>query len=303
MHIKPLPPLNSLIAFESAARHLSFTLAAQELNLTQSAVSKAIRQLESYLGRPLFVREKRSLSLTPTGISFYGVVHQSLQQISVATRDIVQWQGEQQLTVMTSNAMASFWLLPKIGEFQDQHPEVDLRLMSTDSIKNVRFSEYDIALFYCQTPPPSLNAIPLFNETVFPVCSPSYKEKMPPIDRPEDLLKATLLSLELNEEWITWTDWCNEFIPDFADRKARTINMNNYLLVIQSALNGQGIALGWEHLVDDYLNSGLLVKATDSRLVTQSQFYLLEPPLDGRPKLGVEKFKNWLMTQIKKDNL
>lgn len=302
MKQRPLPPLNSLVAFESAARQLSFTRAAHELSLTQSAISKSIRQLESYLGSPLFVRDKRALALTPTGMNYYEVVHQSILQISLATRDIVQWQGEQQVTVMTSNAMASFWLLPKIGEFQDNHPDIELRIMSTDSMSNVRFSEFDVALFYCRTPPEGLAATPLFYEAVFPVCSPSYKEKISPLITPEDLLRGTLLSLEVNEEWISWADWCKESIPNYAGSKTRSINMNNYLLVIQAALNGQGIALGWEHLVDDYLNSGLLVKATDQRLVTQSQFYMIEPKLESRPKVGVEQFKQWLLTQIKQDN-
>ncbi len=303
MKQRPLPPLNSLVAFESAARLLNFTLAAHELSLTQSAISKSIRQLESYLGRPLFVREKRALALTPTGISYYDTVHQALLQISLATRDIVQWQGEQQVTVMTSNAMASFWLLPKIGEFQDQHPDIELRIMSTDSMSNVRFSEFDVALFYCRTPPEGLAATPLFNEAVFPVCSPGYKEKISPLNTPEDLLKATLLSLEINEEWITWGDWCKETIPNYVASKTRNINMNNYLLVIQAALNGQGVALGWEHLVDDYLDSGLLVKATEQRLMTQSQFYMIEPTLESRPKAGVEQFKRWLLSQLKHDKL
>ncbi len=298
MSIKPLPPLNSLVAFEAAARHLSFTRAADELSVTQGAVSRSIRHLEDYLGRALFIRDKRSLTLTPTGAEYYDSIHQSLQLISSATGDILQWQGDQQVTVVTSNAMASFWLLPRFSEFQEQHPDIDLRILAVDSINDVRNNEFDIALFYCRSVPDNLEATPLFNETVFPVCSPAYLQKNPEIKQPEDLLKGTLLSLEISEEWVTWNDWFRECGITHMPEASRRMNINNYPLVIQSALNGQGLALGWEHLVDDYLASGLLVKATDNSMITTSQFYMLQPPQTSRPKPGVECFRKWLLSVI-----
>ncbi|WP_027855987.1 transcriptional regulator GcvA [Marinobacterium jannaschii] len=298
MRIKPLPPLNSLVAFEAAARHLSFTRAADELSVTQGAISRQIRHLEDYLGRNLFIRDKRALSLTTTGAEYYDSVQQSLLLLAGATGDILQWQGDQQVTVVTTNAMASFWLLPRYGEFQELHPEIDLRILAVDSLRDVRQSEFDIALFYCRTPPQDLQVTPLFSETVFPVCSPAYLEKNPQLRDPENLTQGTLLSLEVNEEWVSWTDWFRESGLPAPPDSTRRLNINNYPLVIQSALNGQGLALAWANLVDDYLNSGLLVPPVDTTLITKSQFYMLEPDQQQRPKSGVECFRRWLMSLV-----
>ena len=284
MRIRPLPPLNSLVAFEAAARHLSFTRAADELSVTQGAISRQVRHLEDYLGRALFIRDKRALSLTDTGAEYYDSVQQSLLQLAGATGEILQWQGDQQVTVVTTNAMASFWLLPRFSEFQEQHPEIDLRILAVDSLRNIRHNEFDIALFYCHTPPDDLRATPLFSETVFPVCSPAYLEKNPQISDPQQLATSTLLSLEVREDWLSWRDWFEGCDLPPPTETARRLKINNYPLVIQSALNGQGLALAWANLVDDYLASGLLVQPVDNTLVTESQFYMLEPPASIRPK-------------------
>ncbi|MCV6590317.1 MAG: transcriptional regulator GcvA [Marinobacterium sp.] len=296
MRIRPLPPLNSLVAFEAAARHLSFTRAADELSVTQGAISRQVRHLEDYLGRALFIRDKRALSLTDTGAEYYDSVQQSLLQLAGATGEILQWQGDQQVTVVTTNAMASFWLLPRFSEFQELHPEIDLRIMAVDSLRNIRHNEFDIAMFYCHTPPEDLRATPLFSETVFPVCSPAYLAKNPQISDPQQLATSTLLSLEVREDWLSWRDWFQGCGLPAPPESARRLKINNYPLVIQSALNGQGLALAWANLVDDYLASGLLVQPVDNTLVTESQFYMLEPPASTRPKAGVELIREWLLS-------
>lgn len=298
MRIKPLPPLNSLVAFEAAARYLSFTQAAEELNVTQGAISRQIKHLEDYLGRALFIRSKRSLVLTPTGNEYYQSIEPALLSISATTGNIIQWKGDQQVTVFISNAMASFWLFPRFNEFQAANPQVDLRILAVDSIRGVRNSEFDIALFYSRTPPQEFDATPLFSETVFPVCSPSYLQKHPEISDPHQLSNGTLLSLDINEDWVTWADWFKQSNITPAVGTGRKLNINNYLLVIQAALNGQGLALGWSNLVDDYLASGLLVCPIDLTMKTQSQFYMLQPPQVSRPKKGVECFRKWLISII-----
>lgn len=296
MRMKPLPPLNSLVAFEAAARYLSFTQAAAELNVTQGAISRQIKHLEDYLGRALFIRDKRSLILTPTGNEYYQSIEPALLSISATTSNIIQWQGEQQVTVMTTNAMASFWLLPRFSEFQAAHPEIDLRILAVDSIRGIRNSEFDIALFYCRTPPQGLDATPLFSETVFPVCSPRYLQQHPEIADPNKISHGTLLSLDISEDWVTWSDWFRQTNITPTAGTGRKLNINNYLLVIQAALNGQGLALGWSNLVDDYLASGLLVCPVDLTMKTQSQFYMLQPPQIFRQKKGVECFRKWLVS-------
>jgi len=301
LKIKPLPPLNSLVAFESAARHLSFTQAALELSVTQGAISRQIRHLEEYLGRSLFVRDKRQLTLTQTGAEYYDSVQQSLLLISSATGTILQWQGNQQLTVVTSNAMASLWLLPRLPEFQDLHPDVDVRILATDSLQGLRNSEFDVALFYCRTPPAGLAATPLFNERVFPVCSPAFLARHSNAESgeggAEDILGTTQLWLDSAEDWLNWNQW---FISTGLAPKEprRRLNLNNYPMLVQAALNGQGVALGWEQLVAGYLQSGLLVRPVAMELNTTARFYMLEPEEPMRRKPGVEQFRHWLLQRV-----
>lgn len=297
MRIKPLPPLKSLVAFEAAARHLSFTQAAEELCVTQGAISRQILLLEDFLGCPLFIRDKRALSLTATGLEYFERVQESLMLLAGATSEIVQWKGKQRLTVVTTNAMASFWLLPRFNDFQEQHPDIEIRILAVDSLAHLHQYEFDLALFYCRTPPTDMHVTPLFSETVFPVCSPAYLEKHPGLQQAEHLSKGTLLSLEASENWVTWQDWFQECGLPPLPEQTRRINMNNYPLVIQAALNGQGIALAWKILVDDYLDSGLLVPPVDQALVTTSQFYMLEP-MTASSKQGVDLFRQWLLTQV-----
>lgn len=291
------------MAFEAAARHLSFTRAADELCVTQGAISRQIRHLEEYLSRALFIREKRSLSLTATGEQYYDSVQQSLLLVSRATGDILQWQGDQQVTVITTNAMASYWLLPHFNEFQERYPNIDLRILAVDSIRDVRHTEFDVGLIYSRTPPENFESTPLFSEKVFPVCSPSYLAKNPGLNDPQSLLKGTLLSLEINDDWVTWQDWFKECGIKHLPESCRRVMMNNYPLVVQSALNGQGLALAWDNLVDDYLASGLLVKPVNTTIATTSQFYMLRPRQSAQTKPGVEDFMQWLLSVIAKDKV
>ena len=294
MRMKPLPPLNSLVAFEAAARHLSFTRAAEELSVTQGAVSRQIRQLESYLGVTLFVRDTRNLRMTDSAAHYYDTVRTALQEISHSTADILKRGQSEQVTIVTSYGMAAFWLLPRYQEFQAVHPDVDLRIMSVNSFGDVASFEYDFAMFFRAIPPPDMESTALFGEKAFPVCSPSYLEKNPHISKPESLSQATLLTLEENEDWVRWRHWFEKSELAMSD-SIRRITMNNYPLLIQAALNGQGVALGWERLVDDYLESGLLVRPVPFELSTTSQFYLMQPKNKRPLKQGAVLFSQWLM--------
>jgi len=297
MRIKPLPPLNSLVAFEAAARHLSFTRAADEISVTQGAVSRQVRVLEEFLGARLFVRDTRNLRMTSIGAQYYETVRNSLHEISQSTGQILQHTRDEQITVITSYAMASFWLLPRYNEFQDEYPDIDLRIVSVNSFNDVSHFEYDLALFFRAIPPKDLHVTPLFGEKAFPVCSPKYLERNPALIDPENLTQATLLTLEENEDWVRWRDWfeeCGLEIPV----NIRRIKMNNYPLLIQAALNGQGFALGWERLVDGYLESGLLTRPVATEVSTTSQFYLMRPKTVNRQKRGAEQFCEWLEAHV-----
>lgn len=302
MRIKPLPPLNSLVAFEAAARNLSFTAAAAELCVTQGAVSRHVRQLEDYLGKSLFVRRNRVVELSANGVEYYHTVRASLQDISQATAGILEWRGQRQVTVATTTAMASLWLLPRLPAFQRHHEEVDIRVLASDRAYDLRNPEFDLALLYLPAPPEDMRATPLFVEEVFPVCSPGYRETSGAMDTAEALFSNTLLYLDDGQPgWCDWPSWFRQ-VGLGAVKPRHRININNYPMLVQAAINGQGIALAWRHLVDNYLEQGMLVRPVETVLKTSAHFYLLEPLDRGRIKIGVRVFRDWLLDTVTRTN-
>ncbi|GHE20499.1 LysR substrate-binding domain-containing protein [Halomonas urumqiensis] len=301
MKISPLPPLNSLVAFESAARHLSFTLAADELHVTQGAISRQVRGLEEYLGKPLFERANRRVKLTAMGNRYAQAVRQSLTDIAGITDEVRSWQGMHQLTVATTSAMASLWLLPKIAEFQREHDDIELRIVAIEQVRDLSRVESDVALFYCYTSPAAMHATTLFHEEVFPVCSPGYLDRYGPFPSPEALFDCTLLSLEdADQDWMSWKQWFSRVGVEFRSPRRR-LNINSYSMLVQAAMMDQGVALGWSQLVDDYLERGLLVRPVETVLRTEARFCLLERSHAASNRRGVRAFREWLMDTIPKE--
>ncbi|WP_175651803.1 LysR substrate-binding domain-containing protein [Pseudomonas sp. Marseille-P9899] len=303
MKLQPLPPLNSLVAFEAAARHLSFTLAANELNVTQGAISRQIRILEDYLGKALFTRTTREINLTSVGKQYHLVVRDSLLQVANATGDIRHWHGTQQVTVLTSTAMASLWLLPRVSAFKQENEEVDLRIIATDQTNDFSRLDCDLALYYCSAQPKNIKATPLFSEEIFPVCSPSYVERHPQLRDPEQLGDCTWLWLEdPQSDWVGWQEWFQR-TGHRAPEPRHRININSYSMLIQSALASQGIALAWSNLVNDHLETGALVRPVDQVLRTTANFCLLEPAGRAGNRQSVNRFREWLLSQVSDSRL
>ncbi|WBS05187.1 LysR substrate-binding domain-containing protein [Pseudoduganella sp. SL102] len=302
MKIDPMPPLNSLVAFEAAARHLSFTVAATELNVTQGAISRQVRLLEDYLGTPLFERTTRRIVLSSKGEQYYRDIHDVLTRLARATGAVRQWQGTQQLTVFTSTALASMWLLPRVAEFQRQNDEIELRIIANDQVKDFSRLDCDLAVFYSGQQPEGIHATPLFAEEVFPVCSPEYLAKHPGLAEPEQLRDCTWLWLEDPQSgWIGWPEWYRRIGHQPVEPRRR-VNINSYAMLIQSAVAGQGVALAWANLVDRHLETGALVRPIDAALRTSGMFYLLEPEDRGAWRHSVRRFRTWLLEQVAGDN-
>lgn len=298
MKIAPLPPLNSLVPFEAAARLLSFTRAAEELSVTQSAVSRQVRLLETYLGIPLFDRVSRTIRLTPTGVQLFRCVHQALLEVARTTSEIRRPHGDLRVTVATTSAMASLWLLPRIGSFRRDNDDVDLRIVASDQVRDLRRLECDVALYYCRVPPADANVTPLFPEEIFPVCSPGYLAQVDTLQTVEDLQRCTLLHLvDADIDWITWPGWFRS-LGIAPNGPGKRLDINNYPMLLQAAVMDQGVALGWSHLVDDLLQSGALLRPIDTVLRTTAQFSLIEPQSDGNGRACVRRFRDWLMRQI-----
>ena len=221
-----------------------------------------------------------------------------LESIVEATKEIVQWQGENLLTVATTNALASLWLLPRIPRFQKLHKDLDIRILASDHIGQLGGADYDIAVDYCATPPAGVTATPLFAEEVFPVCSPDFLEENGPIEGPDRLFDTTLLSLEGGHEgWLNWPQWFERLGFRYREPRHR-VNINNYPMVIQAAANGQGLALAWARLVDEYLDNGSLIRPMETTLTTAAHFYLLEPLDLIRPKKSARLFRDWLKREL-----
>ncbi len=260
-----LPPLDLLRGFESAARHLSFTRAATELFLTQSAVSRQIQSLESFVGVPLFERRHKALALTDAGEAYYRTVAPILEQLRDATRRIRETRTGHVLTVTTTVSYASFWLVPRLTRFRREHPNIDVRITATPEVVDIDREGIDVAIRDCAINRAPAGAIYLVGEHLAAVCSPGYVREVKraghPLKRPEDLKHHVLLLLHdaaRRWPWISWAAWLEamgveEFTP------AGTLTFDQYDQVLQAALLGQGIALGRMTLATQYIRKKQLV--------------------------------------------
>ena len=296
-----LPPLNCLQTFEAAARHLSFTQAAHELNLTQSAVSRQIKRLEEDLARPLFYRLALGLSLTPAGVRYFRTVQRLLRELDRESAELRRRGADRQLTLASTPTISSIWLAGLLPEFQREHPDLDIRILCSESPDHLDVSEYDLGLFYHldELPPPhDLELSPVFErEQLIAVCSPGYIERHGPISDVQQLLHAhTLLIVEdHSHDWLTWTDW-------FADVGAHyhtprhALRTNSYQLLMQSAVMGHGVALGWKSLLMGELAAGRLQMALPQTMHSRGRLHLMQPHHRNLPS-AARSFRQWLLAQ------
>ena len=287
-----LPPLKSLVYFESAARLQSFTRAANELNVTQGAVSRQIRSLEEFLHKPLFQREKRQVFLNDDGHNFYLDIASLIQQLRDATNKLLAPSHHDQVTLVTSSALASMYLLPRIPEFRQLYKDIEIRIVARDSMPQLSGRKFDIALYYSREPFADHYCTPIFDEEIYPVCSPVYYEQhREQFLHPKGLCK-NLIWLESDEDWINWPEWLTVMEIDVGEYENKLL-VSHYPMVIQAAIAGQGVALAWKHLVDEELASGRLIRPTNLSLRTGSQFFLITPKRQLDPK--VETLHHWLI--------
>lgn len=282
---KDLPPLEFLVAFEAAARLGSFTAAAEELNLTQAAISRQIRLLEQNLGRSLFTRAHRAVRLTPEGREFQHTVSLALSHIANAARGLRAVDDHATLTIAADQSVAALWLLPHLEDFRQAHGDIDIRLISSDLEADCLAEEVDLSIIHGDGSWPGFEAELLLDEEVFPVCSPAYLKRHGALGRPEDLLNRVLIDLDDEHwNWINWRAWLTEQdvgLPrdDTGDGTGpgslRRLVINSYPLIIQAAHDGLGVALGWKHLVNEPLASGALVRPLQNSVVTEFGYYLL----------------------------
>ena len=294
-----LPTLELFRSFEAVARHGSFTLAAQELCLTQSAVSRQIGLLEDSASLTLFRRLHRRIELTREGLALFGAVTQGLDAVQGCLASLLTAPDFPQITIAASVSFSYFWLMPRLEIFNRQHPEIDIRIIASDQRVDLRRQEADVFVLYGQDGVELLPRTPLFEERVYPVCSPGFLAAHQGISALPDLLGKTLLHLDGGGNlWgaVDWPIWLES--QGVIGKTARLgIRLNSYPMVIQAAESGRGIALGWSYIVDDLVACGRLARPLKEALITGQTYYLgAFEKASRRPEVAA--FMRWICSEV-----
>lgn len=292
MDLRQLPALNAVRMFEAAARHESFSRAADELHVTHGAVSHQVRGLEEALGTPLFLREGRRLSLTETGKRYAQQVRAALMLLADATHEARSRERSRQLVVSTLPSFAARWITPRIGSFIEKHPEIDLELHSTNSLIDFARDDIDVAIRFGGGVYPGLHTEPLLEEVFFPVCAPTLNGGRLP-GSPAELMEFPLLRSD-DKLWSTW--FAEAGLPAFAEPRHGVLFHDSSNL-LQAAVDGQGIALTRRSLAMSDLLAGRLVRPFDIDGPSPWHYYFVCPPaLLDTPRL--QAFRAWIYEEV-----
>jgi LysR family transcriptional regulator, glycine cleavage system transcriptional activator len=291
-----LPPLNNLKAFEAAARHESFTRAAEELCVTQGAVSQQVKALEEGLGIKLFNRERQRLVITEAGRDYLTIVRDALDRIAVGTERLLQRQNAGVLTVSTSPDFAAKWLVHRLGHFAEVHSGIDLRVSATLHHVDFAREEVDLAVRHGEGNWPGLDSVQLSAEQLFAVCSPKLLSGRRRLGKPADILKFPLIHLDSRTDWMHWLRTAA------VDEGAVTHGpvLNRASMVIDAAINGQGVALARTTLAAWDLITGRLVRPFPDALPLSKTYWIICPKATSNvPKIVT--FRNWLLSEAAED--
>jgi LysR family glycine cleavage system transcriptional activator len=291
-----LPSLNGLRAFEAAARHLSFTVAAAELNVTQTAISHQIRRLEEELGIRLFVRQNRALALTPQAKDYLPGVRAAFNDLRLATDRLLRKDNAHVLTVSTLASLAAKWLLPRLSAFQETHPGIDVRITTSTALVDFKGGDVDAAIRYGRGDWPGLHADWLMADQLFPVCSPALLTGKRPLRSPEDLRDHVLLHTS-NANSDDWRLWLTAAGLPANISKQPGLTFDLILMTVQAALDGIGVAMGRTSYVEADIAKGRLVVPFKITLPANAGFYLVYPEATAdTPKLTA--FRQWLVASV-----
>lgn len=292
-----VPSVSSLVVFEAAGRLASFSAAARELGMTQAAVSYAIGRLESQLATSLFLREHRRVRLTEAGQRFYADVALGLSHIQRSAQSLRAVATGTHVTLSASTAFAAFWMVPRLQRFREDLTEIDLRIQTAD--RDLDLVGEGIPLGIRGGDPeewPQYDCEVLAPEEIYPVCGTSYVARIGHPAGVEDLLSHRLIHLEEPfRPAVTWSDWFAS-VGTAGQTTPKGLRINDYVLVIQSVIEGQGIALGWRHLTEELVGKGVLLRLTDHMLTTGKNFYVTWPK-DMPLSRAAREVRDWLTDQ------
>lgn len=291
-----LPPLNSLRVFEAAARHLSFTRAAEELFVTQAAVSHQIKALEEFLGLKLFRRRNRSLLLTEEGQSYFLDIKEIFSSLSEATDKVLERSAKGALTISLPPSFAIQWLVPRLSDFNNKEPDIDVRIKAVDMDEGSLTEDVDVAIYYGRGNWPGLRVDLLYQEQLLPLCSPQVLLNEKPLATIDDLRFHTLLHDTSRKDW-------KSFVKQY-NLEGMNVNhgpiFSHSTMVLQAAAHGQGIALGNNVLAQPELDAGRLVAPFEEVLISKNAFYLVcsEKQADtGR----IATFREWILSKARSE--
>lgn len=272
-----IPSMTALLEFEAVARLGSFTLAAQELGVTQAAVSKQVKLLEEALEKKLFHRLHRAIKLTAEGYLLHSVVAESMHRMASAFDKISEGIGDQEVVIACTGAFSSLRVLPRLVSLRNIQPKLQLRLITQLLTPDVYRDDVDLAIRFGNGKWDDGSSIFLFDEEVFPVCSPSWLSSHQAPTSIEDFLHMELIDSDATlEGWMTWNSWCRE-LGEMRPKLNYSLRCSSYNDTIQAAIQSHGIALGWGRLVTHLLSSGALVRVTPYVVKPKDAYYVVIP--------------------------
>ncbi len=295
---RQLPSLNALRAFEAAARHLSFTKAANELSVTQGAVSHQVKALETELGVALFHRHHQGLELTAAGASYLPVVRDAFDRLAFGTRQLRAAEQADRLTISVSPNFAAKWLVPRLGVFAAQHPEFDLRISANPVHVDFALDDVDLAVRHGDGRWTDLDVTQLTREELFPVCSPRLPGPDAALSVPDDLRHHTLLHLNDRQDWRKWLDLAQVRHVDLS----RGVVFDQAGIILDAAVDGQGVALARTTLAARDLLAGRLIRPFKIGLPRDYGYFIICPPAFAE-RSKVKAMRAWMLTEAAKDKV
>ncbi|SLN20662.1 Glycine cleavage system transcriptional activator [Roseovarius litorisediminis] len=292
-----LPRLDYLLSFEVAAELESFSAAANELNVSETAVSRKIRLLELHYQCALFVRGHRSVRLTDMGRKLLNGVSPALESLARVSEDMCNDLEKSSVRLAATNSVASLWIMPRLAKFHAANCNITISLVSSDRDAECLSDDFELIILRGDGQWPGFEARELFGETVFPVCAPGYLENHLTFGGPEDFLNHSLIEVSNNHtEWLNWKTWLAHKGAN-PEKVRHSTFVNTYPLAIQAAVDGLGVALGWGHLVDRHLQAGTLVRPLGAEHVrTKSGYYLLRRQ-GAKAHAESDVVANWLLQE------